>query len=182
MEQYTLAIASSLAILGIVIVLLRRRIKHTWLNIKTRYRLNRLGLKQLSNVQCPDGLGNYFNVDRLVMRNDGITVLAFKQYGGSIFCADHIEDWTQLLERKSYRFKNPLVDLDYQVKAVSACTPNVPVNGYLFFGHQAEFPKGHPDRVINLNKIPEELEPGKTQKVKEFVDAAWEKLSELKRH
>ena len=181
MEQYILEIVLALTIPGIVIYLLRKKIKHTWLNFITRYRLNRLGLKQISNFQCPDGLGHYFNVDRLVMRNNGITVLVFKQYAGSIFCADHIDDWTQLLEGKSYRFKNPLVDLDYQINSVSACIPNVPINGYLFFGHQAEFPKGHPDRVIHLKKIPDELKPNKTYKVETVIDAAWKKLCELKR-
>ena len=149
------------------------------MNIKTRYRLNRLGLKQISNIQCPDGLGHYFTIDRLVMRHDGISLLLFKQYPGTIFCADDIDDWTQMLAGKSYRFKNPLVDLDYQVKAVAACVPDVPVNGFLLFGRHAEFPKGHPDRVIRLDKIPEALKRNKQHKVQASVESAWEKLGSI---
>lgn len=179
MNQHAIAIALIIAILGILAYLFRIKLKHTWLNIKTRYRLNRLGLKQITNFQCPDGLGYYFNIDRLLMRHDGITVLAFKQYDGNIFCADHIEDWTQMLGGKSFHFKNPLFDLDNQIKAVSACIPNVPINGYLFFGHQSAFPKGHPDRVIHLKRIPEALKRGKKPKAEAFIISAWEKLHKL---
>ena len=176
----TLLIALILAVLAVVIYLGRRNIEHAWLNIKTRYCLKHLGLKQISNLKCPDGLGSDFIIDRLVMRHDGISLIVFKQYPGTIFCADDIDQWTQMLAGKSYRFKNPLVDLDYQVKAVSACVEDVPVNGFLFFDPQAKFPKGHPDRVIHLDNIPEALKRNKQVKVQAAVETAWEKLSTLK--
>lgn len=175
-----LLIALILVVLAIVIYQGRGNIEHAWLNIKTRYCLKHLGLKQISNLKCPDGLGSYFIIDRLVMRHDGISLIVFKQYPGTIFCADDIEQWTQMLAGKSYRFKNPLVDLDYQVKAVSACVEDVPVNGFLLFDPQAKFPKGHPDRVIHLDNIPEALKRNKQVKVQAAVEAAWEKLSTLK--
>jgi hypothetical protein len=175
-DQYALQIALILAALVIVILLNRRKIKHSWLNFKTRYCLNHLGVKQKSNIQWPDGLGHYFTIDRLILRHDGISLLVYKQYPGKIFCADHIDDWTQMLGKKSYRFKNPLADLDYQIKAVSACIPDVPVNGFLFFDHLAEFPKGHPDRIIHPKKIPEELKRSKKQQVDTSVMSAWKKL------
>ena len=81
----------------------------------------------MSNFKFPDGLGNYFTVDRLILRQDGISLLVFKQYPGSIFCADGIDEWTQMLAGKSYRFQNPLIDLDFQIKAISSFVPDVPV-------------------------------------------------------
>lgn len=180
LDQYALLIALALVMLAVFIFLSQSNIKHAWLNTKTRYRLNRLGIKQISNIQCPDGLGHYFNIDRLVMRHDGISLLLFKQYPGSIFCAEDIEQWTQMLAGKSYPFKNPLVDLDHQVKAVSACIPDVPVNGFLLFDRQARFPKGHPDRVIQLDNIPEALMRNKKKQVQTAVATAWKKLDALK--
>ena len=174
-----LLIALILAVLAAVIYLGRRNIEHAWLNVKTRYCLKHLGLKQISDLKCPDGLGNYFIIDRLVMRHDGISLIVFKQYPGTIFCADDIDQWTQMLAGKSYRFKNPLIDLDYQVKAVSACVPGVTVNGFLFFDAQAEFPKGHPDRVVRSDSIPEALKRNKHLKVQASVETAWEKLGTL---
>ncbi len=180
LDHYVILMAFFLVALAIAIFLVRRDIRHAWLNAQTRYRLNRLGLKEVANFQFPDGLGNYFNIDRLIMRHDGISLLLVKQYPGSIFCADDINEWTQLLAGKSYRFKNPLIDLDYQIKTVSAFIPGVPVDGYLFFDTQAQFPKGHPDRVIRSDSIPESLQRNKHLKVQAPVESAWEKLGALK--
>jgi len=175
-KSYALPVILVLLATAIIIYLNRGRIKHSWLNLKTRYRLNHLGVKQISNLKCPDGLGHYFTIDRLILRRDGITLLLYKRFPGKIFCADKIDDWTQMLGKKSYRFKNPLHDLECQVKAVSECVPNVPVNGFLFFDHLAEFPKGHPDRIIHLKKIPEELNHAKNDDVNASVLSAWENL------
>lgn len=180
LDQYVLLIALLLVTFAIVIYLGRSNFSQAWLNVKTRYRISRLGLKQISDFQCPDGLGDYFTINRLVMRHDGISLLVFKQYPGTIFCAEDIDEWTQMLSGRSYRFKNPLVELDYQVKAVSACVPDVPVNGFLLFDHRARFPKGHPDRVIQLDKIPEALKRDAQHKVMASVESAWETLSTLK--
>lgn len=175
-DQYLLLIVLALAVLVIVLFLSRNKIKQSWLNMKTRRCLNQLGLKQIANFRCPDGLGSYFIIDRLLMRHDGISLVMLKQYPGSIYCADNIDEWSQLLGGKSYYFKNPLVDLEYQVNIVSASIPGVPVNGFLFFDHQAYFPKGHPDRVIQLDSLPSSLKRDKKNKAQESVQSAWKKL------
>jgi hypothetical protein len=180
LDQYVLLIALPLVTFAIVIYLGRSNFSQAWLNVITHYRISRLGLKQISNFQCPDGLGHYFTINRLVMRHDGISLLVFKQYPGTIFCAEDIDEWTQMLSGRSYRFKNPLVELDYQVKAVSACVPDVSVNGFLLFDHRARFPKGHPDRVIQLDKIPEALKRDAKHKVMPSIESAWGTLGTLK--
>jgi hypothetical protein len=175
-DQLLIAILVMLAIVVLLIYLSRHSIKNRWLNFKMDYRLNRLGLKQMANVQWPDGLGHYFTIDRLIMHRDGISLLVYKRFPGKIFCADKMNDWTQMLGKRSYRFKNPFYDLDYQVKAVSSCIPDVPVNGYLFFDHHAEFPKGHPEWVIQHKKLPAELQPVEKLEARAAVVAAWKKL------
>jgi hypothetical protein len=163
-------------VLVLVLFLYRKKIRHAWLNFKTRRCLDRLGQKQIANLQWPDGLGHYFTIDRLIMRRDGITVLNCNHYPGKIFCADTIDEWTQMVGQKSYRFKNPLHELDYQIKTIAASIPSVPVNGFLFFHHLAEFPKGHPDRVIYLDKIPAELARDRHSQVEASLDSAWSEL------
>lgn len=179
-NQYALLAALILMMFAIVIVLKRGAIRQSWLNIKTRFCLNRLGFKQITGFMCPDGLGDHFIIDRLLMCPDSITVIVFMRYPGIIFCADNIDEWSQVLEGKSYKFKNPLVDLDHQVNAVSACIPGVPVNGYLFFDHQALFPKGYPERVIQLNTIPQSLKRNKHASVEAAVEFAWETIKKIK--
>ena len=175
-DNYAVPIVLLLVAFAIVIYLNRKNIKNNWLNIKTRYRLKRLGHAQIQKLHCPDGLGYHFTVDRLILRHDGVTLLMNIKYPGKIFCADNIDYWTQMLGQKSYRFKNPFYDLECQIAAVSAIAPGVPVDGFLFFDHQAAFPKGHPDRVIYLKNIPQSLKQTKQHEVQPSVMSAWKKI------
>jgi len=171
-----------LALLLLLLALLyagRKTLLERWRRWRTRRCLGRLGLEQLSRLRCPDGLGGHFVVDRLLLRHDGITLLKYKQYPGRIFCADHIDQWTQMLGQKSYKFDNPLFELDYQIKAIRSCIPGVDVDGYLFFDHQAEFPKGHPARVIHPQSLPEALTRPDRHKALPEVMEAWRKLKAM---
>ena len=163
------------AFFGLILILFinRGRLIAYWMDVKTRRCLNNLGLEQIHNVKCPDGLGHEFNIDRLVLRQNGISILMQKKYPGKIFCADHIDHWTQMLGQKSYNFKNPLFELDYQIKALEACLPDVDINGYLFFDHNAEFPKGHPQRVIHPVAIPADLEKPHAHEVNQQLLQTW---------
>ena len=166
-------------LLALILFLSRHKLKQYWLNRKTRRLFNKLGIKRIADFKCPDGLGYHFSIDRLILRHDGISLLLYKRFPGKIYCADDIDHWTQMIGRKSYRFDNPFYDLDCQIKAVSDCVPGIAVNGYLFFDHLAEFPKGRPDRVIQLKEIPEELIFDKGKKLEESVKAAWENLQAM---
>jgi hypothetical protein len=176
MEANAIFIILAIAVVVLIAYLSRKKIKSFWLNYKTSRCLKRLGIDQTSNIKWPDGLGHYFVIDRLILRKDGISVLNYNRYPGKIFCADAIDEWTQMIGQKSYRFKNPLHELDLQIKAISASVPDVPVDGFLFFDHLAEFPKGHPDRVIHPKKIPGVLISEKKDEADAAVRAAWDEL------
>ena len=176
LNDYAAPLLLLLAVFITALYLSRRSIKQLWSKIWSRYAVKHLGYKQIFKLKCSDGLGYHFIIDQLILRHDGITVLAHKQYQGKIYCADNIELWTQMLGQKSYRFDNPLYDLDCQIKAISACIPNIPVDGYLFFDHQAEFPKGRPERVIHAAVIPEALRRKGKPDVEADVMSAWKKL------
>lgn len=177
-ESNALALAVTAAAIFLLAFLARKKIKHIWINLKTRYCLNHLGHKCIANFKWPDGLGHYFIIDRLILHADGISLLMLTPYPGKIFCADGIDEWTQMIGQKSYRFANPLHELDFRIKAIAAATPNVNVDGYLFFDYQAEFPKGHPERVIYRDKIPEALQPDKQKQPDEALKASWDALLE----
>ena len=176
LDHYIFLIALALAGLAGLVYLGRHKIRQFWLNLRTRHCLNHLGLESAADVRFPDGLGHFFTVDRLVMHHDGISMLVIKRYSGRIFCADDIDEWTQIVGGKSYRFKNPLIDLDYQIKAVSSLVPDVTVNGYLFFDQRARFPKGHPERVVQIETMPECLKRDTLNKVQSPVEKAWREL------
>ena len=176
MEANAVFILFIVAAIVLIVYLLRKKIRSAWLNYKTSRCLKRLGIDQASNIKWPDGLGHYFVIDRLILRKDGISVLNYNRYPGKIFCADAIDEWTQMVGQKSYRFKNPLLELDLQIKAISASVPDVTVDGFLFFDHLAEFPKGHPERVIHPKKIPGILISDKKDEADASVRAAWNEL------
>lgn len=171
-------VALVLIVFVIILYIFKRRIKQVWLNYRARSFLNRLASKQISKLKCPDGFGHYFIIDRVLLRPDGITLLVFNKFPGKIFCSEHIDEWTQMLGQKGYRFKNPLYDLDCKIKAVKACVPGVEVDGFLFFDDKAEFPKGHPQRVIFKGNMPDILKLSKA-KVQAPVLAAWEQLRKI---
>ncbi|MCK5665415.1 MAG: NERD domain-containing protein [Thiotrichaceae bacterium] len=172
--------AVSFFAIAFIFYLNRIRIKQSWLLFRTQYCLNHLGLEQISDIQFPDGLGHHFTIDRLLLRHNGITLLVYKKYPGRIFCASNIDEWTQMLGQKSYAFKNPLFELDYQIKAISAFLPDIPIDGFLFFDHTTQFPKGHPQRVMHPRLIPEELQRNNRHQVEPVVMDGWRKMQELK--
>jgi len=184
-EQTALGLRAPLLwlILGLVLLSLligiRRPLVERWSRWRTRRCLSRLGLEQMQNLRCTDGLGEVFIIDRLLLRHDGISLLKYKPYPGKIFCADHIDRWTQMLGQKSYSFDNPLFELDYQIKAIQSCIPGIAVDGYLFFDHQAEFPKGHPERVIHPRALPEALTRNDHHKARPEVMEAWRRLKSM---
>jgi hypothetical protein len=155
----------------------RKKIQANWLNIKTKRCLDTLGIDQITGLECPDGLDHSFKIDRLILHNKGISLVIYKKYPGKIFCGDHIDHWTQMLGQKSYQFKNPLFELDFQIKAVAACFPQVDVDGYLFFDHNTVFPKGHPQQVIHPDHIPAKLQRHPQQEVEQQVLYAWQKYT-----
>ena len=179
-EQYAIHIAAFTFTIITVLYLSRNKIKRDWFNFKIHRQLSNLGIKQLSNVHWPDGLDHYFTIDRLIMRHDGISLLMYMPYPGKIFCADNIEEWTQMIGQKSYTFKNPFNELNYQINTLSESIPDIPVNGYVFFDQLSEFPKGHPDRVIHYKEIPKELRPNKQIEVENNIEDAWETLLKIK--
>lgn len=168
-------------IVAIVIVVLinRHKLRQHWQEWSTRRCLNRIGINQKSNVRCPDGLGGSFNIDRLVMLHDSILMVSIKPFSGNIYCADNISEWTQIVGQKSFRFENPLFNLEYQVNAIRIQAPDVPIRGFLFFDHSATFPKGHPEQVLYPANIPEYFFRANCPQPDDKVLKTWDILVDL---
>jgi hypothetical protein len=154
-----------------------QRLRNCWLQFTTRSWLDRLGPEQLTAVQCLDGLDDHCNIDRLLLRHEVISVLVEKRYAGRMFAAEGIDQWTRMPGQRSYSLRNPLHELELQVRAVAACFPGVEVDGYLFFDHGATFPRDWPRRLIHPQHIPEELQPNHRHRVNPRVLQAWKEFS-----
>lgn len=168
-----------LIVIGVAAWINRTSLSRAWQSWRTGRLLNNLGLKQICNLPCPDGLDGEFMLDRLVMLPDEIVLIVFKRYPGNIYCAEKISQWTQVLAQKSYKFENPLFELENQRTALAGLIPGIPVRGYLFFDHSAFFPKGCPDAVMFPGNIPDKFSQRDGLEVENRITAAWEILARL---
>ncbi|MFT4607632.1 MAG: hypothetical protein ACI9V8_000342 [Urechidicola sp.] len=116
--------------------------------------LNAIGIKQQHNLIYYDEIDGDFKVDRLILLKDSILLISLKQYAGNIYCAEKIPEWTQVIDKKSYQFHNPLFELKNQITTLQAIVPGITIKGALFFDHTAAFPKGHPSSVLHQGNIP----------------------------
>lgn len=165
----------SVAIL-LILYLNRSRLQLRFREWRLQHSLNQIGTEQLRDLVCPDGLEGFYKIDRLALTRDAIVVIAYKPYVGNIYCAERIAEWTQVIGQKSFKFENPLFELDNQLTALTLALGNVPLHGYLFFSHSAAFPKGHPDSVLQPESIPAHFMRDQNQNIKQEVRAAWEHL------
>jgi len=175
-SKFALPIAITLVALAIILIINWRKLRYQWLEWSTRRSLNQIGIKQMKNVVCSDGIDGSFKIDRMVMLHNSILLLAFKPYSGNIYCADSIPEWTQVIGRKSYKFNNPLFELENQITAIQDIMPDVPIRGALFFDHSAKFPKGHPDNVLNPDNIPEYMLRVKCPEPSSEILRSWKTL------
>jgi hypothetical protein len=168
------------AIAAIVIIRLNLAlIKQSYREWRTTRLIDRIGLDQIKHWRCYDGLGGQFSIDRMILMNNCIVAINFKPFIGHIYGSESIEEWTQAIDQKSYKFGNPLLELENQTNAIKSVTGDVIITGYLFFGHQAYFPKGKPDSVFTPFDIPpflsKSLESGAPKKLLE----AWGTIKNL---
>lgn len=178
-NEFALPIAITLLALIIILMINWRKLRHHFHEWKTRRSLNQIGIKQIKNVVCSDGLDGNFKIDRLAMLHDSILLIVFKPYSGNIYCADSIPEWTQVVGRKSYKFANPLFELENQANAIQEILPDMPIRSVLFFDHSARFPKGHPDKVLNPDNIPEYMLRSKSPEPKAEIVDGWESLLKI---
>jgi hypothetical protein len=168
------------ALLGVIMLLIlfanRKRLQHRFGEWRIQRCLKKIGCAQIRNLVCPDGLDHYYTIDRLALVQDAILLIAYKPYGGKIYCAERIAEWTQMIGQKSFKFENPLFELENQLTSLKTLAEGTPLLGFLFFNHNAVFPKGHPEVVLNPDNIPDRYFATNCRPVKPQIQAAWELL------
>ena len=113
-----------------------------------RAALKAVSISQLNDVLVPDGMGGQIYVDHLLLTSRGITVVDVKDFAGTVFASDRMQEWTVIGTGRRFGFPNPQATLLDRVAAVRQLVPNVPVEGYIVFGDLADFSKGRPKYVI----------------------------------
>jgi hypothetical protein len=160
----------------LVLFLNRRSLSLRLREWRLQHCLNQIGSEQIRNLVCADGLDGFYSIDRLALIRDCILLISYKPHIGNIYCAERISEWTQVIGRQSFKFENPLFELENQLIALKLIVDNVPLRGFLFFSNSAVFPKGHPQSVLQPDGIPKKFLRAQVEPAKDDVRAAWEQL------
>ncbi|VAW96888.1 hypothetical protein MNBD_GAMMA22-1241 [hydrothermal vent metagenome] len=120
--------------------------------------ISRIGKSQLKNVAIQVSEDEIIYIDYLILLPTGIFVLNVLKYNGIIFAGENVEYWTQLINKKSYKFPNPLQDLDVCESTIRSIVADCNVIGHIAFDSNCEFPKGKPRRISILQEMSNELE------------------------
>ena len=115
--------------------------------------LKSVSVFMLRDVLLPDGLGGQIYVDHLLLTSRGIAVVDVKDFSGAVFASDRMEEWTVIGTGRRFGFPNPQGTLLDRVAAVRQLVSNVPVEGYIVFGRQADFAKGRPRHVMLAGEL-----------------------------
>lgn len=102
-------------------------------------------------------------VDKLILTSKGLLILEIKDVQGTVFGSDKMQDWTVIAKDRRYTFSNPQPALYDRIAAVRQIVRQVPVAGRILFLDGAEFTKGVPEMVCNLEELVAEFgEPDKS--------------------
>jgi hypothetical protein len=149
-----------------------------WSHILSHWRLhslvNKLGKASLRNVYVPDGLGDDLYIEQLILQQDKLLLVTIKPFRGNIFAAEHIDLWTQVVGHHSYKFNNPLHQLQADLQVLQGKFPKLRVDGWVVFAKGCRFPKGKPDCVIAYENLKNSEQTA--NEISPAVQGAWDKL------
>lgn len=141
--------------------------------------IRKLSKYSVRNVVIPDAVEGSSFIDWVVLIPQGILVLNIKSYRGMIFASENIHQWTQVVNNRSYTFKNPLQQLELDVVTIKSFIPGAPVKGYVVFDYDSVFPKGKPKNVTTINEIKQNVELFNEGEISEELLEYWSKLKEV---
>lgn len=142
-------------LLAVVLVLLV-----AWLVYRRRKARNRLqrvldeiGYDRLDGLVVPNSDEGEIQIDFLLLTSKGLLILHIKDAQGAVFGSDKMQDWTVISEDRRYTFSNPQPALYDRIAAVRNVVRQVPVEGRVLFLDGAEFKKGVPSMVCDLDEL-----------------------------
>ena len=201
MDVYTLTIIGVLLAIGIGggIWLYARKTRHPR-HIKKV--LESLGLKYSKDIVLPDGVDGWVFIDYLLLLPNGVAVLDIHNSEGHLFGGKSVDQWSQVVSHKTYKFTNPLYANQIQCQAVIwNVAQHIPQQeepqseqqsdnpedwqtfGRIVFSNAGNFPKGIPSQVSMIDDLKSDLEKltDITKPIAEPIRQMWDKLHDISR-
>ena len=170
------AVLATVIVMPVLLFLFRTQLKNWRQEHNIRKVIRRLGVRSMKNIHLPDGTGGEVTIAHLLLGRDAILVIGVMRFEGMIFGSPHTDQWTQVLNRRSYKFVNPDHYLQRQINAVRLIAPGAKVGGWHLFGHGAKFPKDKPDNVLQPGDVRSLPKRPRRDDIPKQLCAAWEQL------
>jgi hypothetical protein len=124
--------------------------------------LDEISHDRIDGLIIPNGDDGEIQIDHLLLTSRGLLVVDIKDVAGIVFGSDKMQEWTVISDERRYTFPNPQAALYDRVAALRYIIREVPVEGRLLFLDDAEFTKGTPEHVSDLDTLLEQFgEPDK---------------------
>ena len=170
------AVLATVIVMPLLLFLFRTQLKSWRQEHNIRKVIRRLGVQSMENIRLPDGTGGEVTIAHLLLGHNAILVVGVMRFEGLIFGSPRTDQWTQVINRKSYKFDNPDQLLQRQINAVRQIVPDAPVSGWHLFGYAAKFPKDKPDSVLRLADVRSLPKRPRRGDIPKPLHAAWEQL------
>jgi hypothetical protein len=142
--------------------------------------LNDISVERYRELVIPAAHEGEIQIDELLLTANGLLILEIKTVQGVVFGSDKMQDWTVMNDGRRYTIPNPQPAMFDRIAAVRDVVRQVPVTGRVLFLDGAEFTKGVPRLVCNLQQLYDEFAEPDKNAAKSKTDAFrpyWERLA-----
>lgn len=160
LEEFSVELAVGFSILAVFVIwlLYRRFFRRSHSQIQIEQVLKPYKQDELKNIILPDGVGGLLEIEKILLLEQGILILRDYPISGHLYGAEKIEQWTQIVDGRSYKFTNPLYHLDLARQAIRSLIPKMPVFCHVVFTADSNFPKGKPASVSVLPSFEQDMQ------------------------
>lgn len=139
-------------------------------------------LDEIKDIIVPDGIGGLLEIEHLILMEQGLLLIETYPMSGNMFGAETIDQWTQLIGGRSYKFANPLRHIRTSRQALMILAPNTSIFCRVVFNADSIFPKGKPDEVSVLSSLSNDLLniPSSTIKLDQSSEV-WQRIMRIAR-
>lgn len=138
--------------------------------------------EEVKRFIIPDGIGGILEIEHLILLDSGFLLLKTYPMSGNLFGGDDINQWSQIVAGKSFKFDNPLRHIRTSRQALKVLAPNTPIFCRIVFVDGAIFPKGKPEEVSVLDSLADDLKVIKDEAViADKAQHSWDRLMRIAR-
>lgn len=172
-QQYILMAATfAIVIAGVLLLLLVMRRRHARTRIMQQL-IRKIGSDAITNFIVSDGNQGEIYIDHLVLTPRGLILLDSIDTAGTVFAGDRMNTWSATHNGTRVNFDNPIPALADRVNAIKAIVPGVPIESYVLFIGEVEFPKGHPEKVTTVVQLLDAVAPQPPDDQTSIYEGQW---------